>query len=61
VTEQLHQDGEADTGAKQFRGIGVSKLVRDDGCGDAESVADLMQVVSELADKSELTEPRTIQ
>jgi hypothetical protein len=30
-------------------------LVRDDACGDAESVADLMQVVSELADESELS------
>src|ERR1035441_5906084 len=51
----LRCDAAAAPGGKHRRGIGVSKLVWDDACGDAERVADLMQVVSELADESEFS------
>ncbi len=48
VTEQLHQDGEADAGAKHLCGVGMPELMRDDICGESERVTDLMQVIAEL-------------
>ena len=48
VAEQLHQNGEADAGAKHLRGVGMPELVGDDACGEAEGVADPMQVIAEL-------------
>jgi hypothetical protein len=35
MAEQLHEDREAHTGAKQLRSIGVSELMRNDARGDA--------------------------
>ena len=32
-------------------GIGMAKLVRDDACGEAERMADLMQVIAELTNE----------
>ena len=55
MAEQLHQNGEADSGAKQFGGIGVSKLVGDDARGEAERVADPMQVIAELNNDGHFT------
>jgi len=49
VTEQLHQDGEANAGTKHFRGIGMPELVGNDARGKAESVADPMQVIAQLS------------
>jgi hypothetical protein len=48
VTEQLHQDGEADPGAKHLRGVSVSELMGDDASRESKAVADLMQVIAEL-------------
>ncbi len=48
VAEQLHQNGEADAGAKHLRGVGMPELVGDDACGESEAVADPMQVIAEL-------------
>ncbi len=36
VAEQLHQNGEADAGAKHLRGVGMPELVGDDACGESE-------------------------
>ena len=48
VAEQLHQDWEADAGAKHLRGVGVPELMGDDICGKPERVAGLMEVIAEL-------------
>ena len=48
VAEQLHQDGEADAGAKHLCGVGMPELMGDDICGKSERVTDLMQVIAEL-------------
>jgi hypothetical protein len=55
VAEKLHQDWEADSGAKHFCGIGMSELVWDDARGESERVADLMQVIAELNNDSHFT------
>src|ERR1700756_1181622 len=48
MTEQLHQDGEADAGAKHLCGVGVPELMGDDMRRECERVADLMQVITKL-------------
>ena len=48
VTKYLHPDREADPGAKHFGGVGVPELMGNDTCGEAEGVADQVQVIAEL-------------
>ena len=51
VSEQFHEDGKADAGAKHLRGIGVPELVWNDGYGQVDCIADLMQVIAQLKDE----------
>lgn len=54
MSEQLHQDREADSGAKHLRSVGVPELVGNDGCGQTEGRANLMQVIAQLVDEGVL-------
>src|SRR5580692_1544103 len=54
VAKQLHQNGEADAGAKHLSGVGMPELMGDDICGKTERVADQVQVIAELDQDSHL-------
>ena len=51
MAEEFHQCGKIDTTAKQFAGVGVSELMRDDASGDARGGGNFMQIGAELADE----------
>ena len=55
MAKQLHQDGEADSGAKHLGGVGVPELMGDDIRGETERVADQVQVIAELHQDSYFT------
>ena len=48
VPKYFHQDWEADAGAKHFRSVCMAELVWNDARGEAQGVADPMEVIAQL-------------